>query len=100
MKVIRRRNLKYILLCIISPAYEITTNIVYIVSFLILAAKYTDMGNNFSNYEISQMTNKYFEVDSFSTITTDKEFIDYLEKILKNFSLLINQLILYLCFFL
>ena len=82
MKVIQKKNIKYIKLCIISPLYEILTNLVYIVSFLILAAKYTDMGNNFSNYEISLMTEKYFEIERFSSITTDTDFISYLEMIL------------------
>lgn len=81
-KVIQKKNIKYIKLCIISPILEIVANLVYIVTFLILAAKYTDMGNNFSNYEISQMTEKYFEINRFKSIQTDTEFIDYLELIL------------------
>ena len=83
MKVIQKKNIKYIKLCLISPIFEIITNIIYLTTFLILAFLYTKIGKNYNNYEITEMTSKYLEKETFLSIKSDTEFISYLKTILK-----------------
>ena len=82
MKVIQKKNIKYIKLCLISPIFEIITNIIYLTTFLILAFLYTNIGKNYNNYEITDMTSKYLEKETFLSIKSDREFISYLKTIL------------------
>lgn len=82
-KVIQKKSLRYIKLCLISPLFDVVISIVYIVTFLILSFEYFNMGNNFSNYEITQMTKEYLLEDMFKAIKTETDFINYLEQLLK-----------------
>ena len=80
--VVQSKGLTYIKLALVSPQLEIITNLIYIISFLLLAANYTYMGINYSNYEITKMTEQYFELQTFNSINNDTQFISYLELIL------------------
>lgn len=80
-KVIQKKNLKYIKLFLISPVLEIITNLVFMVTFLILAAKLTSMGKNFTNYEIFEMTKNYFLSEKFEEIKNEDDFIKYFNEI-------------------
>ena len=80
--VVQSKGLTYIKLTLVSPQLEIITNLIYIISFLSLAANYTYMGINYSNYEITKMTEKYFELETFNQINNDVQFIKYLEFII------------------
>lgn len=81
-KVIQKRSLRYIKLWLISPLFDLITSTIYIVTFLTLSFEYFDMGNNFSNFEITQMTKEYLKEDTFKAIKTEKEFIAYLVSLL------------------
>lgn len=82
-KVIHKKNIKYIKLCLISPAFELIINFVYIVSFLLLSFKFYEMGTNFSNYDINLMTKDYLDEKTFFTIESDSDFISYLKSTLE-----------------
>lgn len=80
-KVIHKKNIKYVKLCLISPPFELITNLVYIVSFVLLSFKFYEMGNNFSNYDINQMAREYLDEKTFREISSDADFIIYLEAV-------------------
>ncbi len=83
MKVIQKKNIKYIKLCLISPIFEIVTNIIYLTSFLILAFLYTNIGRNYNNNEISKITELYLLKSQFTSIKSDTDYINYLKTILQ-----------------
>ena len=83
MKVIQKKNIKYIKLCLISPIFEIVTNIIYLTSFLILAFLYTNIGRNYNNNEISRITELYLLKSQFTLIKSDTDYINYLKTILQ-----------------
>ena len=83
MKVIQKRYIRYFKLCLISPIFEIIINITYIVSFLVIAIVYTNMGNNYTNYEVYDLASKYLNKLQFEKITTPNQFKSYLINLVK-----------------
>ena len=78
MKVIQKRYIRYFKLCLISPIFEIIINLTYIVSFLVIAIVYTNMGNNYTNYEVYDIASKYLNKSKFEKVTTPNQFKNYL----------------------
>lgn len=81
--LIPSQKLKYVKLCIVSPLYEIIVNVLYIISFFLLAFKLLANNSSISNYRINQLVNEIYEKDEFMKIKTETDLIDYIEKLVK-----------------
>ena len=81
--IIPIKNIKFIKLCIVSPLFEILSNIVYLVSFFLLAFRILAMGSFFSNFQLNTLLSNYFDENYFRTISTEQNFLDYLDNIMK-----------------
>ena len=68
--IIPSKNIKFIKLCIVSPLFEILSNVVYLVSFFLLAFRILAMGSFFSNFQLNTLLSNYFDENYFSTIYT------------------------------
>lgn len=86
LKIIPSKNIKFIKLCIVSPLFEILTNVVYLVSFFLLAFRVLAMGSFFSNFQLNTLLSNYFDETYFRTISTEEHFLDYLDNIMKKLS--------------
>ena len=81
--IVPSKNIKIIKLCIVSPYYELVGNIIYIVSFFLLAFHIISPSKNFSNYQITNLVSQYFEEDKFKAVTTEQDFFDYIDLMVK-----------------
>ena len=83
-----KNKLKYVKLCLISPALEIALNSIYIISFLIIFAYFGSNGKYFNDKQISKFTESYLNYDIFKSINTDSDYKSYLINLInKLFSL-------------
>jgi len=80
--VIKRKNIKFIKLCLISPITKIFINILYIISFLVLFILFYSEDQNFNNFEINELVRNYLNYNQFSEIKNSSDFQSYLEYLL------------------
>ena len=80
--VIKRKNIKFIKLCLISPITKILINILYIISFLVMFILFYAEDQNFNNYEINELVRNYLNYNQFSKIKNSSDFQSYLEYLL------------------
>ena len=80
--VIKRKNIKFIKICLISPITEIVINVVFILSFLVMFILFFAQDKNFNNYQISEITKNYLNYDNFSEIKNSEDFESYLQSLL------------------
>ena len=80
--VIKRKNIKFIKLCLISPITKILINILYIISFLVMFILFYAEDQNFNNYEINELVRNYLNYNKLSDIKNSSDFQSYLEFLL------------------
>ena len=80
--VIKRKNIKFIKLCLISPITKIFINILYIISFLVMFIMFYSEDQNFNNFEINELVRNYLNYNKFSDIKNSSDFQSYLEYLL------------------
>ena len=80
--VIKRKNIKFLKKCLISPITEIIINIIYIISFLAMFILFFSEDNNFNNFQISEITKNYLNYEKFSEIKNSADFASYLQSLL------------------
>ena len=89
------KRFKYIKLCLISPALEIFSNIIYISSFIIIFTYFWMNGKYYNDNQVLKFTESYINYDSFNNITIPEDFEIYLSNLLnKLFTLNVNKEIL------
>ena len=69
----------YIKLFLVSPIYEIISNILYIISFFLLSFQLISKGKHFSNYQLNSLLSSYLNEQSFKSIQTPSQFLSYLD---------------------
>jgi hypothetical protein len=87
MNVIRKRQIKYLKLCLISPWYEQIVNLLYLISLPLFAINIIQLTRDgsvasFTNYEVTEKVSVTFHEELFKTISTPEEFTSYLENLL------------------
>lgn len=85
---IRKKQIKYIKLCLISPWYEQIINLLYLISLPLFAINIIQLTRDgsvasFSNFEVTEKVSLTFQEDLFKSITTPDEFTTYLEDLLE-----------------
>ena len=73
------KNIKYIKLCIVSPAYEIIINLSIIVLFFIISFLIQSQGIQMTNYQLTELISNTFKEEEFRVIKTKEEFYNYIE---------------------
>ena len=68
------KRFKYIKLCLISPALEIFSNIIYISSFIIIFTYFWMNGKYYNDNQVLKFTESYINYDSFNNITIPEDF--------------------------
>ena len=77
--IIPSSTIKYIKICIISPLFENISNLIYLVSFILLSIALIEPKKTITNYKKNSLIARQFEEEKFRTITTDEEFLNYLD---------------------
>ena len=78
MRFIRKKEIKFVKLLLISPLFEQITYICYLLSLMILFIKFLNFTDNFTNFEISRRISEHFEEDNFRKINNTQDFKNYL----------------------
>ena len=71
------KNIKYIKLCIVSPAYEIIINLSIIVLFFTISFLIQSQGIQMTNYQLTELISDTFKEKEFRSIKTKQDFYDY-----------------------
>jgi hypothetical protein len=82
MRIIRKKEIKFVKLCLISPYLEQAMNILYLISLPIIIFKFLHIPSNLTNYEINQSAKNYLLEKQFRNISSPKEYLDYIEDLL------------------
>ena len=72
------KNIKYIKLCIVSPAYEIIINLSIIVLFFTISFLIQSQGIQMTNYQLTELISDTFEERQFRSIKTKSDYYDYI----------------------
>ena len=75
------KRLKYFKLCLISPALEIITNIIYITSFIIIFSYFYLDGKYYNGNEILKFTESYIDYTTFHNIYSSTDFLLYISNL-------------------
>ena len=73
------KNIKYIKLCIVSPAYEIIINLSIIVLFFVMSFLIQSQGIQMTNYQLTELISDTFQEQRFKSIKTKNDFYNYIE---------------------
>ena len=73
------KNIKYIKLCIVSPAYEIIINLSIIVLFFLISFLIQSQGIQMTNYQLTELISDTFKEQEFRSIKTKQEYYDYIK---------------------
>lgn len=73
------KNIKYIKLCIVSPAYEIIINLAIIVLFFAISFLIQSQGIQMTNYQLTELISDTFKEEDFRSIRTKSEYYNYIE---------------------
>ena len=71
--------IKYIKLCIISPAYDIIINLLMILFFFIIAFLIQSQGIQLTNYQLTELISDTFKESEFRSIKTKNEYYSYID---------------------
>ena len=71
--------IKYIKLCIISPAYDIIINLLIMVFFFVMAFLIQSQGIQLTNYQLTELISDTFKESQFRSIKTKNEYYSYVE---------------------
>ena len=77
--IISLKFIKYIKLCIISPAYDITINILIIILFFIISFLIQSQGIQLNNYQLTEMVSDIFKESTFRSIKAKSDYYNYIE---------------------
>ena len=87
MNVIKKKQIKYIKLCLISPWLEHAINILYLICLPLLAFYLSELRGNsmadlllFDNYMVSTNIVSELNDKKFKNITSSEDLIEYIEK--------------------
>lgn len=83
MRLIRKKEIKFVKLFLISPYLEQAMNLLYLISLPIIIFKFLHIPNNLTNYEINDLVRKSLYETEFENITTPKHLLNYIEHTLK-----------------
>jgi len=83
--IIGHRKIKIFQRFIISPAFEIILNILFIICFYTLAYSFLKTGKYLNNYKLTEIIDEEFKKEKFLNITKKDQFLKYIE-------FLVNQL--------
>ena len=75
------KRFKYIKLCLISPALEIFSNIIYISSYLIIFTYFWINGNYYNDNQVLKFTESYINYNSFNNISSPHDLEIYLSNL-------------------
>ncbi len=73
------KNIKYIKLCIVSPAYEIIINLSIIVLFFFISFLIQSQGIQMTNYQLTELISNTFKEEEFRAIKTKEDYYNYIE---------------------
>ena len=73
------KNIKYIKLCIVSPAYEIIINLSIIILFFIISFLIQSQGIQMTNYQLTELISETFDEAKFRSIKNRADFYDYID---------------------
>jgi len=73
------KNIKYIKLCIVSPAYEIIINLSIIVLFFTISFLIQSQGIQMTNYQLTELISDTFKEQEFRSIKTKQDYYDYIK---------------------
>ena len=76
---ISSKNIKYIKLCIVSPAYEIIINLSIIVLFFTISFLIQSQGIQMTNYQLTELISDTFKEQEFRAIKTKNDYYLYIE---------------------
>ena len=71
--------IKYIKLCIISPAYDIIINLLIILFFFIMAFLIQSQGIQLTNYQLTELVSDTFKEQEFRSIKTKNDYYSYID---------------------
>ena len=77
--IISLNFIKYIKLCIISPAYDIIINLLMILFFFLIAFLLQSQGIQLTNYQLTELISDTFKESQFRSIKTKNEYYSYVE---------------------
>ena len=83
--IIPSSKIKYIKICIISPLFEILSNLLYIVSFFLLAFQILGPNRYLSNYKKNSLISRFFHETDIKSISSDEAFLSYVDFLVKKF---------------
>ena len=72
-------NIKYIKLCVVSPAYEIIINLAIIVLFFAISFLIQSQGIQMTNYQLTELISDTFKEEDFRSIRSKSEYYNYIE---------------------
>jgi len=73
------KNIKYIKLCIVSPAYEIIINLSITVLFFTISFLIQSQGIQMTNYQLTELISDTFREQQFRSIKTKDEYYNYIK---------------------
>lgn len=85
MIILPSSKIKYIKICIISPLFEILSNLLYFVTFFLLAFQLLGPNRYLSNYKKNSLISRFFHESDFKSISSDKAFLSYVDFLVKQF---------------
>ena len=77
--IISLNFIKYIKLCIISPAYDIIINLLMTLFFFVMAFLIQSQGIQLTNYQLTELISDTFKESEFRSIKTKDEYYSYIE---------------------
>ena len=72
------KNIKYLKLCIVSPAYEILINLSIIVLFFTISFLIQSQGIQMTNYQLTELISDTFQEQKFREIKNKIDYYDYI----------------------
>ena len=79
--ILPSQKIKYIKLCIVSPLYEIIFNVIYLISFFLLAFRILSSSKILNSYQLNNILSNTFEEEYFkANVQTETDFFNYLER--------------------
>jgi hypothetical protein len=83
MRLIQKKQIKILKLCLISPLLEQATNLLYLVCLPIIIFIFLHMPDNLINYDVNKLARDALNEKNFKNITSPDEFINYIQIISK-----------------
>jgi hypothetical protein len=82
MRLIRKKEIKFIKLCLISPWLEQAVNFLYLISLPVLIFIFLANSKTFNANEIDSLTRVKFKENDLRMVSNKTDFIEYLDDVL------------------